>query len=72
MLGILKAIWEIANLAFQFLANMILSLGYFIAMIPTYLAYLLSLVSVVPAFASAFMIAGITLTIVLFMLNRTE
>lgn len=72
MLDILRSIWEIVQLLWQFVANMIISLAYFVMMIPTYMAYIVSLIDAVPAFATAFFTAGISLTIILFMMNRTE
>ena len=72
MLGVLKAIWDAISLLFTFAVNMLLSLFTFISMIPTYISYIFTLVSVVPPFAVIFFTAGITLTVVLFMLNRTE
>lgn len=70
MLGILQSILETITLVIQFIINMIVGLVHFILMIPTYFTFVISLVDVVPAFATVFFTAGITLTIILFMINR--
>lgn len=72
MLGILQSIWEMIQLIVQVFINLLSSLVLFIMMIPTYCAYILDMVAVIPDFASAFFVAGISLTIILFMMNRTE
>lgn len=72
MFGILQSIWEVVQLVWQFFINTISSLILLLMMIPTYIAYLVDLVAVVPDFATSFFIAGIALTVFLFMLNRTE
>lgn len=72
MFGILKSIWEVIQLVWQFFINTISSIIQLLIMIPTYIAYLVDLVAVVPDFATVFFIGGIGLTVFLFMLNKTE
>lgn len=72
MFSILESIWQVIQLVWQFFINTISSLIVLLTMIPTYIAYLVDLVAVVPDFATTFFIAGIGLTVFLFMLNRTE
>lgn len=68
----LRALLDAVLLAIEFLGNMIYSLFQLIIMIPQYITYLTSLLPIVPAFATVFFTAGIALTVILFMLNRTE
>lgn len=70
MLGILKAILETITMLVDFIINVIIGLINFIGMIPTYFTFVISLIDVVPAFATIFFTAGITLTIILFVINR--
>jgi len=72
MLGILQSILETITMLVNFLINMIVGLVNFIMMIPTYFAFTISLIDVVPAFATVFFTAGLTLTIILFLINRQE
>lgn len=70
MLGILQTILETISLVIQFIINAIVGLINFLLMIPTYFTFTISLVDVVPTFATVFFTAGITLTIILFVINR--
>lgn len=72
MLGLLRSILETIILLVNFLINIILGLINFLLMIPTYITFITSLISVVPAFAQVFFSAGIILTVILFMINRQE
>ena len=72
MLGILKSILETITMLVNFLINTIVGLVNFIMMIPTYFTFTIGLADSVPAFASVFFTAGITLTIILFVINRQE
>lgn len=72
MLGLLKAILETITMLVNFLINIIVGLIQFITMIPTYFTFVISMVDVVPPFATVFFTAGITLTIMLFLINRQE
>lgn len=72
MLGLLKAILETITMLINFLINIIVGLIQFITMIPTYFQFVIGLADIVPPFASVFFTAGITLTIMLFLINREE
>lgn len=72
MLGLLKAILETITMLVNFLINIIVGLIQFITMIPTYFQFVIGLGDIVPPFATVFFTAGITLTIMLFLINREE
>lgn len=72
MLDILRSLLETIGLLFNFIVNAILGLVNFISMIPTYITFITSLISVVPLFAQIFFISGITLTVILFTIGRQQ
>lgn len=72
MLDLLRSLVETIGLIFNFIMNTFLGLVNFIGMIPTYVTFITSLISVVPAFAQVFFIAGITLTVILFVIGKDQ
>lgn len=72
MLNLIRSLVETISLLFNFFLNTIKGLINFIGMIPTYVTFITSLVSVVPLYAQVFFISGITLTIVLFVIGKDQ
>lgn len=72
MLKLLESLLSSIGLLLTFLWNTLQSLIMFIGMIPEYITYITSLIAVIPSFATAFFIAGISLTVILFMVGRME
>ncbi len=72
MIELLRSIVDTIGALINFIINTILGLITFITMIPSYVSYIASLITVVPPFATIFFTAGITLTIILFLINRQE
>lgn len=72
MLDLIRSLVETISLIFNFFLNTIRGLFNFLGMIPTYITFITSLISVVPAFAQVFFIAGITLTVLLFVIGKEQ
>lgn len=72
MLDLIRSIVETISLIFNFFLNTVRGLFQFIGMIPTYVTFITSLISVVPAFAQVFFLGGITLTIILFIIGKDQ
>lgn len=72
MLDLLRSLVETIGLLFNFFINTILGLVNFIGMIPTYVTFITSMISVVPLFAQVFFISGITLTVILFVIGKEQ
>lgn len=72
MLDLLRSLVETIGLLFNFFVNTILGLVNFIGMIPTYVTFITSMISVVPLFAQVFFISGITLTVILFVIGKEQ
>lgn len=72
MINLFRSILETIILLVSFVINLIVSIFQFIANIPFYLNYVVSLTSVVPTFALTFFTAGISLTLILLIINRQQ
>ena len=72
MLELLRSIIETVSMLITYLFNIIKGLVQFIIMIPTYVSWIAGLRAVVPPFATVFFTAGITITVILFLINRQE
>lgn len=72
MLKLLESFLSSIGLLLTFLWNTLQSLLMFIGMIPEYITYITSLTAVVPSFATAFFVAGISLTVLLFMIGKEQ
>lgn len=70
MINILKNILETITLLINLLLSIITALINFIINIPKYLNLLISLLGIAPTFVYSFAILGLTLNIILFMINR--
>lgn len=70
MLEFLTSAWESITSTIEFLVNIITSLVRFIALIPSYVNYLNDLMFWLPVPFSVFMGIGITITVVLVVINR--
>ena len=70
MIKLLTSLLSSIGLLLTFLWNTLQSLLTFIIMIPEYITYLTSMTAVVPSFATAYFIAGISLTVILFMIGK--
>lgn len=70
MLNLLRSIIEFITAIVSFIIHAIGSLLNFITLIPTYVSFLITSINVLPSVFIPFMIATITLSVVLFVLNR--
>lgn len=72
MIELLRSIVDTIGRLVTFIINTILGLITFITMIPSYLSYIAQLITVVPPFRTLFFTAGITITIILFLIDRQQ
>lgn len=70
MINLLKSILDTIGILISLLISIVKSLINFIINIPTYLQFLISLLGVAPTFVYQFAITGLTISIILFLLNR--
>lgn len=70
MLSFLTQIWDTITSSIEFLVNIITSLVRFIQLIPTYTNYVTDLFAWVPVPFGVFAGLGLTITIVLVLINR--
>lgn len=70
MINLLKSIVDSITTLISLVISIIASLINFITHIPTYINLLLQMLNVVPTFAYSYAVAGISITVILFLLNR--
>ena len=70
MLNLLRSIIDTIGIVISLLISIIQSLVNFIINIPKYLQFLISLLGVAPTFVYQYAVAGLSISIILFLLNR--
>lgn len=72
MIQLLQSIVDAISAVWQFFINSITSLINLIMMIPGIISSVSSMLVVLPAYAAVYFTAGISLTVILFMLNKEK
>lgn len=70
MINLLKTIVETITAVISFFIHTITSLFHFLQQIPTYLTFVTTSINVLPDVILPFAIAGLSISVVLFVLNR--
>lgn len=72
MIQLLQSIVDAISAVWQFFINSITSLINLIMMIPGIISSISSMLVVLPSYAAVYFTAGISLTVILFMLNKEK
>lgn len=70
MISLIKSIVDAIGAVFQFFLNLLVSFFQFIRLIPSIINSLASVLVVFPAFSVVYITFGITITVLLFLINR--
>lgn len=70
ILDTLKSMLEMISTLFRFLINTITSLIALIINIPSYLAFIINSINILPSFLIPFMMAFVSIVVVQYLLNR--